>query len=1155
MRRIGEQLHLSATDLAGHLACRHMTALDRFAVAGKLRAPVWRDPMLDVLQARGLEHETAYLRHLQEVAGVQDIVTIGDEGGSAAAFERTRRAMETGVGAIVQAVLVDGRWNGRADVLLRSDSSSSLGGWSYEVVDTKLASETRAGTMLQLCLYTDVVRTVQGVEPASMMVVTPEALDRPQRYRTSEYMAYYRLVRRRMEAAVAVPLPEEHAHLPSYPDPVSQCDICRWWKECDGRRRRDDHLSLVAGVSRLQRRELDGCDIGTVTKLARTAMPLVPKPTRGAPESYERAAHQARLQVEARGLDVPPYDLLPVEIGMGLARLPEPSPGDVFLDLEGDPFVDGGGREYLFGWVVLDGDGCPEYRREWALTAADERRVFEHVVDEVVRRWDEHPNMHVYHFAPYEPAAFKRLMGRHATREDEIDRLLRGERFVDLYGVVRQGMRVGVERYSLKNLEPLHGVRRGLELPEASRQLRVVERALELGEPDAISGTTREAVEQYNRDDCVSTWSLRNWLEQVRAAHIDAGALVPRPEPKDDAPSEEMTERQLRLRALFERLTEGVAAERTERSDADQARWLLAHLLEFHRREDKATWWEFFRLRALPEVELAEEKCAIGGLELVGRVGGKRAPVQRYHFPSQDYDVRRGQDLYAAGGGKLGAVEGIDAAACTVDVKKRMDTADVHPQVVYSHEHINASPLPEAIERLAAWTAQWGIDTPGPARAARDLLLRRPPRLRASGCAPLQRDGEELLAAARRLVLALDEGVLPVQGPPGSGKTYMGARMICALVRAGKRVGVTAVSHKVIRNLLAAVLEAAREEKLDVRCIQKVRDRDDDVPVGLTETTDNGELLDALAAGEANVGAGTAWAWAREDFADAIDVLVIDEAGQMSLANAIAAAGAAKSLVLLGDPQQLEQPLQGSHPEGVEASVLQHVLGQQETIPSDRGLFLAETWRLHPAVCAFTSEQFYEGRLRSRAGEGLEHQRLEGDTPFIGAGLWLVPVEHDANQSASAEEVERVAELVDGFVSGRVYWVDRKERRRLLELTDVLIVAPYNAQVAALSTRLPGARVGTVDRFQGQEAPVVIYSLTTSSPEDAPRGMEFLYSLHRLNVATSRAQAVCLVVGSSRLLEPECRTPRQIRLANALCRFRELARESWSTPTIRLTET
>jgi uncharacterized protein len=363
--------------------------------------------------------------------------------------------------------------------------------------------------------------------------------------------------------------------------------------------------------------------------------------------------------------------------------------------------------------------------------------------------------------------------------------------------------------------------------------------------------------------------------------------------------------------------------------------------------------------------------------------------------------------------------------------------------------------------------------------------------------------------------------------------------MICELVRQGKKVGITAMSHKVIRKLLDDVVEAAQELTFEgLRCVQKVNERPEEDPPSIVTTTDNAKPLAELHDG-AHVVAGTAWLWAREDYFEAVDVLFVDEAGQMSLANVLALSQAATSLVLLGDPQQLEQPLKGSHPEGADLSALEHLLAGAKTIPPEKGLFLEKTWRLHPKLCEFTSEVFYEGRLHSR--DGLERQDVSGHPWLSGAGLWFVPVRHDGNQNASPEEVACVARLVDTLIQPGVNWIDDKGRSRQLKLEDILIVAPYNAQVSDLAARLPGARVGTLDKFQGQQAPVVIYSLTTSSPEDAPRGMEFLYSLNRLNVATSRAQAIVIVVGNLRLLEPECRSPRQMQLANALCRYLELA--------------
>jgi uncharacterized protein len=363
--------------------------------------------------------------------------------------------------------------------------------------------------------------------------------------------------------------------------------------------------------------------------------------------------------------------------------------------------------------------------------------------------------------------------------------------------------------------------------------------------------------------------------------------------------------------------------------------------------------------------------------------------------------------------------------------------------------------------------------------------------------------------------------------------------MICALVQQGKKIGVTAVSHKVIRKLLDEVLDAAVEIGIAGLACAHRNDGADSGSGRVRAIGTNDEALQALERGEVNVLGGTPWLWAREQFADSVHVLFVDEAGQMSLANVLACTPSGSNLVLLGDPQQLEQPQKGSHPEGSDISALAHLLHGQSTIGEEHGLFLPETWRLHPRNCTFTSELFYEGRLHSLGG--LEHQRILAPEPFSGAGLWFVPIAHEGNRSYSLEEVECVAAIAEKLTHNSATWIDRHGDQRSLTLDDVLIVAPYNDQVNQLMYRLPGARVGTVDKFQGQEAPIVIYSLTTSSPEDAPRGMEFLYSLNRFNVASSRARCACIVVGSELLFSPDCRTPRQMELANVVCRYAEMS--------------
>jgi predicted RecB family nuclease len=1126
--KIGNTVQLSASDLVGHLNCRNLTELDLAVAKGTLPKPKVWNPLLDVLRERGLRHEQGYVDHLS--AKGLDIETVAGVGLDEDAVAATAKAMRVGREVIVQGAFLADNWGGRTDVLLRVETPSPLGEWSYEVVDTKLSRETKGGTVLQLSLYSDLVGKSQGLTPQRSHVIAPWSDYQPQSYRTDDFAAYYRRVEASLEQAVKL---DQSVNV--YPDPKPFCEVCRWQERCDAKRHADDHLSLVANISKVQITELAEHAVTTCTALAGMPIPLTFRPTRGSATALERVREQARIQVEGQAAGVVLYERLKPVAGFGLARLYEPSAGDIFFDFEGDPFVGEGGLEYLFGYSFRGGEGRERYVGDWALSRADERAAFQRFIDFVIDRLNVYPDLHIYHFAPYEPAALKRLMGRYATREDELDQLLRGKRFVDLFAVVRQGLRASVESYSIKRLEPLYGYVRDASLPDANQALAKLQAFLELGDASDIGDDECRVVEAYNRDDCRSTWRLRDWLETVRATAIAEGEEIKRPDLSEAVANEELSERQLKIATLVDRLTLGVPDDQSERTPEQHARWILAHSLDWHRREKKVSWWDYFRLCDLSAEDLLDERAGLGGLVFVAEVDGTgRTPVHRYRFPTQETELRGGEDVCATGGAKLGGVMDISIGDGWVDIKKRRDSADLHPEALFAHNDVDTNVLADALLRIGEYVADHGLEGEGPYQPARDLLLRHAPRV---GSQPLRVEGETAVDAALRLALSLDGGVLPIQGPPGSGKTYTGARMIAAIAKAGLRVGVTANSHKVIRNLLDEVCRAADETGVDLSCIQKVPDEADEEP-RLQFTTDNAVCFSALQS-DCQIAGATAWFWARSDARDAVDVLFVDEAAQMSLANVLAVSQAANTVVLLGDPQQLDQPTQGSHPDGVDTSALDHILDGRKTVPEDRGLFLEETWRLHPTICAFTSELFYEGRLRPRPGLELQETRSTG--PLHGSGLRYRPVIHSGNQSSSPEEAEAVRSLVNDVLASDPTWINREGREARLVLSDILIIAPYNAQVFELQTRLPGARVGTVDKFQGQEAPLVIYSVTTSSRADAPRGMEFLYSLNRLNVATSRAKCVCVLVAAPSVFEADCRTPDQMRMANAYCRYLELA--------------
>ena len=1187
MQLIDGQPVFAATDLVGFLACEHLVGLELAALAGLVAKPERLDPEIDLIAKRGVEHERRYLAGLE--AEGRRVTRIAEESGLPdrraryeAAARATLDAIRRGDDIIYQATFFDGRWLGLADFLVRVERPSRLGGWSYEVVDTKLARHVKASALLQICSYVEQLTAIQGLEPERMYVALGGSARAVEHHRVADYMAYYRMVKAAFESRIEADGGIAAAEYPpraTYPEPVEHCDVCRWSRVCAARRRTDDDLSLVAGASTRMRRALKGRGVPTRRGLAALDVPLAEPLADVGAGVLQTGRDQARLQVRGEDEGRTIYELLPLsrlpdgnlEPNRGLTSLPPPRPGDLFFDIEGDPFALDDGVEYLFGILepgLIEPDGEPTFHAFWAVddlgqvTRESEKRAFEQAIDLMVDRLARDPEIHIYHYAPYEPAAAGRLMGRHATREIEVDRLLRGEIFVDLFRAVRQGIRASVESYSIKKLEPLYGLAREESLRDAGSSIVAFESWLAETETEAGGGAgggalalrspqtdeTLRSIEAYNRDDCVSNWRLRDWLEERRhelARQI--GEPLPRPGPAEAEAAEELSGRLAHVAEVADRLCAEVPAEEADRTPEQHARWLLAQLLSWHRREEKAFWWRFFHLmNELTDEERIVEREPIGGLTLVECLGQvARSTVYRYRFPEQEHAVDVGTEVCdPATGRSPGSVVALDAAAGTIDLRRGPKTDGPHPTSLVPSGHVATGQLRDSLLRIGEWVAEHGIEGPGDYRAARALLLRHAPG--APGREPLCRPEEEPLDAALRIAPVLDGGCLAVQGPPGSGKTYLGAAAIVELVRRGRKVGVAANSHKVIGNLLDSVASRAVERGVKVRIGQKTDMSGDCTSDAAEPFGSNGALLEAMDGGRLDVVGGTAWVWARQDFADRLDLLVVDEAGQFSLANAVAVSPAAESLILLGDPQQLDQPLGGTHPPGAEASALGHVLDRESTMPADRGLFLELTRRLHPDLCRFTSEAFYEGRLSS--APGLEAQDLQvpgaSSGALAGTGVRYVPALHEGNSSESSEEADLVAGLVRGLVEGHAVWTDQHGRTRPLTWDDVLIVATYNAQVAQIERRLPAARVGTVDKFQGQEAPVSIYSMTTSGPEEAPRGMEFLYSLNRLNVATSRARCLAAVVASPALVTVRVRTPRQMRLANALCRFLELADSS-----------
>ena len=1103
----GDRVIYSASDLAAAARCEYALLRSFDAKLGRGPAVAADDELLARTADLGADHER---RHLDEFRD-RDVAMIGRPPytveGLTAAAEQTRRAVERRAPVIYQAAMFDGRFAGFADFLVLTDDGT------YRLRDTKLARSVKVEALLQMAAYAEALAAA-GV-PVADEVELVLGDGATARYRVDELLPVYlprrAALQRLLDDHLASGKPVDWAD-----ESVRACFRC---PECEIQVRATDDLLLVAGMRVSQRARLIDAGITTVAELADHDGPVPELPAR----TVRALTAQARLQrtpwVDGR----PPYEIADPQ---PLNLLPDPDKGDLFFDFEGDPLWTTNGQEWglEYMWGVLEAGGA--FRPLWAHDRASERRALVDFLKYVRQRRKRYPKMHIYHYAAYEKSALLRLAGRYGVGEEEVDDLLRSGVLVDLYPLVRKSIRVGTENYSLKSLEPLYmgSELRSGDVTTATDSITMYARYCELraaGRDDEAANTLKQ-IEDYNRYDCRSTHKLRDWLIKL-AIEASVPPLGPQPIPVADAAEE--TDELARTLARFA----GDTVE--ERTPEQTAVALIAAARGYHRREDKPFWWAHFDRLNHPvdewgdnsDVFLAESATVEQDWHVPPRARKRQRHVRltgalasgslgrevfALYDPPSPPGMADSTDHRAAGSAEVIDVddENLPTEVLICEREGPQGTFDQLPFALTPRSIVPTTKLRESIDAAAADIAAGLPDLPH--TAVVDVLLRRPPRTRSGTPIPHTGDVAADITAALR---DLDSSYLAVHGPPGTGKTYTAARVIGRLVTEdGWRVGVVAQSHAVVENLFRDLVKAG----VDPECIAKKNCPEN---VGCQSISPDA-YASFIAAHDGCVIGGTAWDFANDTRVEpgSLDLLVIEEAGQFSLANTIAVARAARNLMLLGDPQQLPQVSQGHHPEPVDESALGWLVGGHRTLPAELGYFLDRSFRMHPAVCAPVSRLAYERRLRSAEGAPAA-RRLDGHAP----GVRVLAVPHDGNSVASPEEAAAITEQITAMLGAT--WTD-EDGSRPLGQSDVLVVAPYNAQVLTVQAHLAAAGltdvdVGTVDKFQGRQAPVVFVSMTASSIDDVPRGISFLLNRNRLNVAISRAKYLSVIVRSQALTE------------------------------------
>ena len=1167
----------SASDLLSWLGCHHRTALDARALAEPdLRAYLKERRATAVLlqpdgedgdsfdspaAARGDMHEKAMLEGLRALGC--DIVEIDRPVDHTAAAIRERAgqtvdALRAGAEVVFQATLLDAPWFGYADFLVRVDGvPSTLGDYAYEVRDTKLARHPSASALLQMAHYGAILTGIQGTPPPRLCIWLGTGEEYSWDY--SDAAPYLLEARTRF-------LSFREMDPPTQPEPVAACPTCRWLEWCEQTWGPDD-LRNVHRLSRRQRTLLHESGITTIADLA--AAGDQHRPPRMAAATYDRLRQQAAAQTGPDDFVI----IRPQPEATSLVRVPPAHTGDIYFDLEGDPFAAIPTLDYL--WAYSDSAG--DYHHVWAHSPEDEQQALAWLLDVLRQREVEGGDWHVYHYNTYEIISLRRVAVASSDPAvlPEVNRFIE-ERFVDLYRTVESGIRTRDGSTSLKIVEKLAGYDRSADAP-ADAVARGDDSILEyerfiLSNDDAEREGILERIRAYNAHDVRATKAVHDWITGL-AVDITEDDLIPSPDPY--VPSDSVQERISRTDEMVRRLNDAADSGSSLPSGLSPAgARLLAHMLQWHRAEMIVSFLDRKRLEewarqggeagydvrpsasldaalngpAMEQTRIrpgTEQESVLVDVEFARGIGPKStrknaAIVWEYRCRPGSWKIREGKrvtEVLPVDADRNPAtyeVEWIDPQEGLFRISRQERPEDVDALVL--NDYVSDDVVWESLMRLAEDALG---ATPSKAHRLALAMLDRVAPLPAATMAAAADEGAG--ERARRIASQMDAGLLPIQGPPGTGKTYVGARLIGDALarRCGKPVviAITANSHKVINNLMLETIDHLDEAGITatfghVGGKGKIEDH-----ASIANISTSGKLREwvegKVASGESVVVGATKFALCRPEMAGLADLLVIDEAGQLTLADACAVAQTAPIAIALGDPQQLTAPVQASHDESVDVSLLEHVAQGASVLPEHVGVFLDLSYRMHPTVCTVVADLAYDGELGS-APPAAARDITGPDLNVLGLRIPVRPGVIWIATDGADHDVAITQTILDQLVGAATVTL-RPGITETLTWNEVRVVAPHNATVNQLDAALPGdAQVGTVDRFQGQQGHVVVYSMgrLAESPGDVP----FLYEINRLNVALSRARLLAIVVSHRDAVFPPVDSPEHLMLASRFIR-------------------
>jgi len=1076
----------------------------------------------------GIEHEKKYFQILKDK--YKKSISIKSDLDEKNRFDETLRAMEKGYELIYHAYLIDGELRGEADFLIKCSTPSKFGDYSYEVYDTKITRNLRPRHLTQITAYSDMVGKIQKILPDKMYLI--DGSDEAHSFKTIEYIDLFNHGKKEFLKFLSNVNKEK-----IYPEKCSYCNLCDWRDVCDKIWEDDNYVNLVAGSNKSQIEKLKKNKVKTVEQLAKTK--LLATDLKINTESFDKIKSQAQLQEEKRKTGEDKIIFLDPDFGKGFYKLPKPDDGDVFFDIEGFPRMDRP-FEYLHGLYYKE-KGKLKFKDLWAkkFERESEKNIFIELINFFEKHFEKHPNAHIYHYAPYEKRAIRELAAAYSAefpKGDIVnDNLLRKEKYVDLFNIVKQCIRTSEKDMSLKSIEKFYNFERKADIVKADDSVIKYDNWIATKDEK-----NKKDIINYNEEDCISTYYLREFLVKNKPENIN-WFLKPEPIKKEDQEIHKYRRKTPNKLSREEvELDLNNRLEKKKNKSNENFVENLKNFIGFHWKSNKPEFWEVFDRAEKTHLELEDDTECIANCVLIDDKPQTTDDgfIYSYRFNDQNYKLKEGKAAFDAhqikGIGTIYSIEEKfpDKNIVKIFVSKRRKNVEMPSLLTLGN---NTPPQVHQHDQALNKFLNDYIDNDGKNyKAIMDMLERNTPDIkgvkRGSNLIDEQKD---LISQSSEIVQNLNNSYLSIQGPPGTGKTYSSASIIIELMKAGKKVGVTSNSHEAIKTLLIAIEQQAEKQNFKFSGMRKARSSDKydwkfikDITTGKPLNFDDYLLY-----------AGTSWFFVDPRMNKTLDYLFIDEAGQVTLGTTIANATAAKNLVLIGDQMQLSQPMRAKHEGYAKLSSLDFVLENNDTIPPDTGIFLNITRRLNKKICNYISTSFYDSRLTSDPVTETRSVNLKLD-PIKDEGLFYVPIEHSGCSQRSDEEADLIEKTYNRIIK-KEFKVGKKLGK--ISSKDIMVVAPYNAQANNIRERLKkkndDVRVGTIDLFQGQEAKVVLISMTTSDVESLPRHKDFFFSRNRLNVAISRAECVAIIIFNENLLLASASSIKEMKLMNSFCKL------------------